>query len=708
MQLGGRTLSIETGKFAKQANGSVMVRYGDTAVVVAVTGAKVPREGVDFFPLTVDFEEKMYAVGKIPGGFIKREGRATEKATLTDRLIDRPVRPLFPKGYKNDVHIVTTVVSVEQDNVPEIAAMCGASAALHISHIPFKGPIAGIIVGLIDGQYVFNPTIEQAEKSQMHVFVAGTKDAVMMVEAGAKEVSEEVILEGIMLAHEEIKKIVAFIDEFRTEALELGIAKEKFEFVKEPFNEELEAAVRNAAADKMRDLMYRCSSERIRKEVREELLGELCEEVQAALSEQFPESQGTIGEILYSIEKETMRSLIAKDKVRIDGRLTNEVRPISCEVGVLTRTHGSSLFTRGQTQILNTCTLGTISDEQMLDGLGVETSKRYIHHYNFPPYSVGETRPMRGPGRREIGHGALAERALLPVIPAEADFPYTIRMVSEAIESNGSTSMGSVCGSSMSLMQAGVPIKAAVSGCAMGLIKEGNDYTILTDIQGMEDFLGDMDFKVAGTAEGVTAIQMDIKIAGIDRQILTQALAQAKEGRMFIMGKMTDAISGPNAELSKWAPRILNMKIHPDKIREVIGSGGKIIKKIVEVTGAQVDVEDDGRIFISCVDSEKAEAAKAIIENIVASPEVGKIYKGKVVKIMDFGAFVEIIPGVLGNSGKDGMCHISQLDFKRVEKVEDVCAEGDWMIVKVLAIDSSGKVKLSRKDALKDMGANEE
>lgn len=707
LEVAGRMLTLETGRMAKQASGAVLASYGETMVLACATASAKPRDGIDFFPLTVDYEERQYAVGKLPGGFIKREGRATEKATLNSRLIDRPVRPLFPKGYKNDVHIVTTVVSVEQDNAPELAAMLGASAALHISHIPFQGPIAGIIVGLIDGQYVFNPTVEQEEKSQMHVFVAGTKDAVMMVEAGAKEIAEEVILEGIMQAHEEIKKIVAFIDEFRNEAVELGLAKEKFEFVKEPVNEELEAAVRAAAAEKMRDLMYRCSAERIRKEAREEMLGELCDEVQESLAEQFPESEGIIGEILYTIEKATMRSLIAKDKVRIDGRLTNEVRPISCEVGVLTRTHGSSLFTRGQTQILNTCTLGTISDEQILDGLGIETSKRYIHHYNFPPYSVGETRPMRGPGRREIGHGALAERALLPVIPSEEDFPYTIRMVSEAIESNGSTSMGSVCGSSMSLMSAGVPIKAAVSGCAMGLIKEGEDYTILTDIQGMEDFLGDMDFKVAGTAQGVTAIQMDIKIAGIDRPILTQALAQAKEGRMFIMGKMTEAISAPSEELSKWAPRILNMQIHPDKIREVIGSGGKIIKKIVEVTGAQVDVEDDGRIFISCVESEKAEAAKAIIENIVAEPEVGKIYKGKVVKIMDFGAFVEIIPGVFGNSGKDGMCHISQLDFKRVEKVEDVCSEGDWMIVKVLSIDDNGKVKLSRKDALRDMGAKE-
>ena len=700
IEIGGRELTLETGRMAKQAGGAVFTCYGDTMVLATATVAATPRDSVDFFPLMVDYEEKMYAVGKIPGGFIKREGRPSEKAVLTSRLIDRPLRPLFPKHFYNDVQVVTTVLSIDQDNAPDMPAMIGASAALHISPAPFMGPIAGVTVGMIDGQFLINPNQEQEEKSVMHISVAGTMDAVMMVEAASEEIPEEVILDAILFGHEEIKKIVAFINDFRDEAEKMGLAKEKCIVEAVSFEPELEKAVRDAASQNMRDAMKKCSDEKLRKEVREELLGAVKQSAKESILEAYPEEEEAIGSILYNIEKETMRSLIAKDKIRIDGRKTTEVRPISCEVGLLGRTHGSSLFTRGQTQILNACTLGTISDEQMIDGLGIETSKRYIHHYNFPPYSVGEARPLRSAGRREIGHGALAERALFPVIPDENKFPYTIRMVSEAIESNGSTSMGSVCASTLSLMDAGVPISAPVSGCAMGLIKDGEDITILTDIQGMEDFLGDMDFKVAGTEKGVTAIQMDIKIAGIDKQILTQALAQAKEGRMFILGKMLEAIDQPRIELSQYAPRIITMQVHPDKIREIIGAGGKIIKKIVEETGAKIDIEDDGHVFIASEDASKGEAAKRIIESIIEEPEVGKIYTGKVVRVMDFGAFVEIIPGAFDNPGKDGMVHISQLDTKRVGQVKDVVSEGDMIKVKVIGIDAQGKVKLSRKEVL--------
>lgn len=705
MDIGGRTLTLETGRMAKQAGGAVFVTYGETMVLACATMSAEPRAGIDFFPLQVEYEEKMYSVGKIPGGFIKREGRPSEKAVLTSRLIDRPLRPLFPQGMRNDVQVVTTVLSVDQDNPPDMTAMIGASAAVTISQIPCNGPIAGVTVGLIDNEYIINPTQEQDELSEMHLSVAGTLDAVMMVEASANEVSEEVILEGIMFAHQQIQQIVSVINEFHQQAKEAGLAKEKLDFATPSPEPELDAAVRAAAGDSMKAAMKQCSEQRLDKASRESLLDEIKTQVKESLAEQFPEQEAEIGNVLYTIEKETMRSLIAKDKVRIDGRSTDEVRNISCEVGLLTRTHGSSLFTRGQTQILNALTMGMVSQSQTLDGIIPETSKRYMHQYNFPPYSVGETRPIRGPGRREIGHGSLAERALLPVIPDEDVFPYALRLVSEAIESNGSTSMGSVCASTLSLMDAGVPITAPVSGCAMGLIKEGEHITILTDIQGMEDFLGDMDFKVAGTEKGVTAIQMDIKIAGIDREILASALEQAKEGRMFIMEKMLECISEPRAELSPYAPRIIIMQIDPDKIREVIGSGGKIIKKIIEVTGAEIDIEDDGRIFISSVDGTMGERAQQVIETIVAEPVVGQIYKGKVVKIMEFGAFVEIIPGVLGSPGKDGMVHISQLSNKRVNKVEDVCSEGDIMYVKCIGVDkATGKVKLSRREAFEDLG----
>ncbi|MBQ2888721.1 MAG: polyribonucleotide nucleotidyltransferase [Firmicutes bacterium] len=700
LEVGGRTLTFETGRMAKQASGAVFVTYGETAVLATATVAAKAKDGIDFFPLTVDYEEKMYAVGKIPGGFIRREGRASNQAILNARLIDRPLRPLFPKAYRKDVQVIATILSVEQDCPPEITAMCGASAALHISHAPFNGPIAGVIMGMVDGEFVINPTVEQKERSVMHIAVAGTKDAIMMVEAGAAEIPEETILDAILTAHEEIKRIVAFIEEFRAEALAMGLAKEKEVFEEEHVNAELEAAIM-AYKDELAAAVTKCAVEKLPKQEREDLL----EGTKAAIAERFSgeeyaDVQGVIAKFIDKMEKDVFRTMIARDKLRIDGRALNEVRPITCEVDILGKVHGSSLFTRGQTQVLNICTLGTLSEAQTLDGLGLETSKRYMHQYNFPPYSTGETRPMRGPGRREIGHGALAERALEPVIPSAEEFPYTLRMVSEAIESNGSTSMASVCSSTMSLMAAGVPISAPVSGVAMGLISDGENMTILTDIQGMEDFLGDMDFKVAGTKNGVTAIQMDIKIAGINKEILTAALAQAKEGRAFILGKMLDCIAEPRKDISKNAPRIISMSIHPDKIREVIGAGGKVIKKIVEETGAQVDIDDNGTVAIASVDSEAGLKAKQIIEAIVAEPVVGEVYTGKVVGIKEFGAFVEILPGVFGGKGKEGMVHISELDKSRVGKVEDICNEGDMLTVKVIGIDQQGKIKLSRKATL--------
>ncbi len=701
LEVGGRTLTLETGRMAKQASGAVFTTYGDTAVLATATVAAKAKDGIDFFPLTVDYEEKMYAVGKIPGGFIRREGRASNQAILNARLIDRPLRPLFPKAYRKDVQVVATILSVDHDCPPEITAMCGASAALHISHAPFNGPIAGVIMGMVDGEFIINPTVEQKANSVMHIAVAGTKDAIMMVEAGAAEIPEETILEAILTAHEEIKRIVAFIEDFRAEALTLGLAKEKEIFVEEQVDEELEAAIM-AHKEKLAAAVHKCAVEKLPKQEREDLL----ESTKAAIVEQFTgeeyaEVQDNIAHFIDKMEKDVFRTMIARDKLRIDGRALNEVRPITCEIDILNKVHGSSLFTRGQTQVLNICTLGMLNDAQTLDGLGLETSKRYMHQYNFPPYSTGETRPMRGPGRREIGHGALAERALEPVIPSPEEFPYALRLVSEAIESNGSTSMASVCSSTMSLMAAGVPISAPVSGVAMGLISDGENMTILTDIQGMEDFLGDMDFKVAGTSRGVTAIQMDIKIAGINKEILTKALAQAKEGRAFILGKMLDCIAEPRADISPNAPRIISMSIHPDKIREVIGSGGKVIKRIVEETGAQIDIDDDGKIAIASVDGEAGLRAKAVIEAIITEPEVGKTYTGKVVGIKDFGAFVEIIPGVFGGKGKEGMVHISELDKSRVAQVTDICHEGDMLTVKVIAIDSQGKIKLSRKATLK-------
>ncbi len=691
IQVGGRALTLETGRMAKQASGAVFCTYGDTAVLVTAVGAKEPKEGVDFFPLTVDYEEKLYAAGKIPGGFLKREGKASEKAILSSRLIDRPIRPLFPKGYRNDVQVVATVLSVDMDNAPDCLAMVGASAALHLSQIPFMGPIAGVVVGLVDGEFVINPNQEQEEKSTLHLTVAGTADAVMMVEAGAQEVPEMVILDAIMYGHEEIKKIVAAIEEFRTEALALELAKEKVVPELKVIPEEIEAAVKEYAYDNLLEAI------RIKdKHTRDAAAEAVKEEAVQHLLEQFPEQEADLRAALDALMKYIVRRLITVDKIRPDGRAMTEVRQLTCEVDILPRPHGSALFTRGQTQILSTVTLGAAREEQILDGLDNESSKRYIHHYNFPPYSVGEARPMRGPGRREIGHGALAERALEPVIPSDEEFPYTIRVVSEALESNGSTSMGSVCGSTMSLMAAGVPIKRPVSGVAMGLIREENEFSVLTDLQGLEDALGDMDFKVAGTTEGVTAIQMDIKIAGINRAILEQALKQAHDGRMFILDAMLKAIPAVRPELSPYAPRVITMMINPDKIRDVIGPGGKVIKKIVEDTGVKIDIEDDGRVMIMSNDAEASAKAVKIIEDIVAEVEVGRTYMGKVVRITDFGAFVEVLPG------KDGLVHISQLALERVKKVEDVVNIGDEILVKCVEIDDKGRVNLSRKVLLQE------
>lgn len=684
IELGGRTLTMEIGKIAKQANGAVLVRYGDTAVVVAATGTKTPREGVDFFPLTVDFEEKMYAVGKIPGGFIKREGRPAETAILTSRLIDRPIRPMFPEGYHNDVQIVATAVSVDPDNAPDIPAMIGASCALSISDIPFEGPIAGVRVGMIDGQYIINPTIEQAKVSRLNLAVAGTKDAILMVEAGAKEISEDEMLDAIWFGHEEIKKLVEWQEKIMAE-----VGKPKMEVpVYEP-PAELAAEIEAYGAEQLKAALMDAN-----KLEREENVARIKAEIAEAFMEKYPDNAKDVAYITQKLVKKIVRRTISVDKIRPDGRALDEVRPVTCEVGLLARPHGSALFTRGQTQILNVLALAPLSEAQTLDGLGVELTKRYIHHYNFPPYSVGETKPLRSPGRREIGHGALAERALLPVIPSEEEFPYAIRLVSETLESNGSSSMGSVCASTLSLMDAGVPIKAPVAGVAMGLVKDGDYFTILTDIQGLEDALGDMDFKVAGTKNGITAIQMDIKIDGINKEIFKQALAQAKRGREHIMGIMLDCISEPRKELSKYAPKITTIHVDPEKISKIIGPGGKTIKKIVEETGAKIDIEEDGRVYITAVNSEEAAKAIDMINGITAEAEVGKVYTGKVTRLMAFGAFVEILPG------KEGLVHISQLSTERVNKVEDVVSVGDEIVVKVTEIDQKGRINLSRKAVL--------
>ncbi|WP_261132904.1 polyribonucleotide nucleotidyltransferase [Bacillus sp. Marseille-Q3570] len=686
----GRKLTLEIGNLAKQANGAVMVRYGDTAVLSTATASKEPKN-LSFFPLTVNYEERLYAVGKIPGGFIKREGRPSEKATLASRLIDRPIRPLFADGFRNEVQVVSTVMSVDQDCSSEMAAMFGSSLALTISDIPFEGPIAGVTVGRIDGEFVINPTVEQKEESDINLVVAGTKYAINMVEAGADEVPEEVMLEGIMFGHEEIKRLIAFQEKIAEE-----IGKEKMEVKLHQLDADLTAEVSAQFLDGIKEAV-----KVIEKHARQDALDAITEKVLVEY-EDDEEKAAEAKEILHTLIKQEVRRLILKDKMRPDGRKIDEIRPLSSEVGLLPRTHGSGLFTRGQTQALSICTLGALGDVQVLDGLDMEESKRFMHHYNFPPFSVGETGFMRGPGRREIGHGALGERALEVVIPSEEEFPYTIRLVSEVLESNGSTSQASICASTLAMMDAGIPLKAPVAGIAMGLISDGEDVTVLTDIQGMEDHLGDMDFKVAGTKQGVTALQMDIKISGINREILQEALFQAKEGRMKILDSMLSTLAEPRTELSSYAPKILTMKIKSDKIRDVIGPSGKIINKIIEETGVKIDIEQDGTIFIASTDEAMNRKAKETIEDIVREVEVGEIYLGKVKRIEKFGAFVELF------SGKDGLVHISELAMERIPKVEDVVKLGDEILVKVTEIDNQGRVNLSRKAVLKEQKKEQE
>ena len=683
-ELAGRKLSLEFGKYCGQANGSVIVRLGDTVVMVNATAAEKPREGQDFFPLSVDFEEKMYAVGKLPGGFIKREGRPSEKATLTSRLIDRPLRPLFNKGIRNDVQVVATVLSVEHDVPPDIPAMIGASAALAVSDIPWAGPIAGVSVGLVDGEVIINPTVEQRAVSRLNLTVAGTDEAVLMVEAGAKEISEEDMLRAILTGHEEIKKLVAFQKEIVAE-----IGKEKREFPVFETGADVKEVVREDFLGRIEWAFE--AFDRHERSAREKVVEN---EAHEKYAERFEGRLGEVDDALYYLKKEVMRRKIIEQGVRPDGRTLTQIRPIWCEAGVLPRTHGTGVFTRGETQVMSIATLAPVSEAQVIEGLGTETSERYMHNYNFPPYSTGEAGRLKSPGRREIGHGALARRALEPVIPPVDEFPYAIRVVSEVLSSNGSTSQASVCGSTLALMDAGVPIKAPVAGVAMGLIKDvdSGKVAVLTDIQGLEDFLGDMDFKVAGTMNGITAIQMDIKIKGIDEAILRQALSQALDGRLFILGKMLDVLPQPREHLSPYAPKIISFMINPEKISEVIGPRGKMINKIIDETGVKIDIEDDGSVFIATNDEEAAAKARRLIEGIAKDIEVGEVYTGKVVRMMNFGVFVELLPG------KDGMVHISKLAKGRVEKCEDVVKIGDELEVKVAEIDSQGRINLIRND----------
>ena len=683
--IGGREVSAEIGGYCSHSNGEVLVRCGDTVVLTNVTMSKTARDGMDYFPLGVDFEEKMYAVGKIPGGFKKREGRSSDKAILTSRLIDRPIRPLFPKGLYNDVTVIATALSVDYNIPPEVFGMLGSSIALSVSDIPFNGPTGSVMIGYVDGEYIINPDSEQREASRLNLALSGTKDAIMMVEAGANELTEEEMLNAILFGHEEIKKIVAWIEEIQKE---VGKPKKQVELYHAPEN--IEKDVKEYAQDKINYMFD--TYDRNEREAREE---EITADIMAHFEDIYPDNRRDINDILYAMKKECVRAMIADRGVRPDGRGLTDIRPIWCEAGLLPRVHGSAVFTRGQTQVLTTATLGTISEAQKLEGLDDEVFKRYIHHYNMPGYSTGEAKPLRSPGRREIGHGALAERALEPVLPSEECFPYAIRTVSEVISSNGSTSQASVCGSTLALMDAGVPIKAPVAGVAMGLIKDDvNDKLhILTDIQGIEDFFGDMDFKVAGTEEGITAIQMDIKIKGINREILTRALEQARQGRLHILGKMLEVLPAPRTELSKFAPKIVSFSINPDKIREVIGSGGKTINKIIEETGVKIDISDDGTIFIASSDAEAIATARKIVEDIVREYEVGEEFEGTVVKIMEndkgqFGASVKIA------SNKEGMIHISKLSKERVEKVTDVVNVGDQVKVRIIKIDEKQRIDL--------------
>ena len=681
----GRPLVVETGKMAGLANGSAMVRYGDTAILCCATASAKPREGIDFLPLSVDFEERLYAVGRIPGGYLRREGRPTENAILTSRVIDRPVRPLFPKDLRNDVCLALTVMSVDRDCSPEITAMIGASIALSISDIPWNGPIGGASVGLVDGQIVINPTKAQREKSDLNLTVAASHEKVVMIEAGANEVDDDTMLKAILTAHEEIKGICSFIDGIVAE-----IGKPKFSYPSGELDHEMFDRV-FAFCEK--DVMYALDTDD--KNIRDERMLPIRDAIIEEFSEEYPEIESQMEELVYKIQKKIVRRWLLEDGKRVDGRRLDQIRPLSAEVGLRPRVHGSGMFTRGQTQVITTATLGTLGDAQEFDGIDDLEKKRYIHHYNMPGYSVGEAKASRGAGRREIGHGALAERSLVPVLPSEAEFPYTIRLVSEVISSNGSTSQASVCGSTLALMDAGVPIKAPVAGISCGLITEGERWMTMIDIQGVEDFYGDMDFKVAGTHKGITSIQMDLKIDGLTPEIIKEAFAVTHKGRDYIIDEiLLKAIPAPRAEVSEYAPKMITMHINPDKIREVIGTGGKVIQKIVADTGAKIDIEDDGSVFIASVDRDGALAAKAAIDAIVFEPTIGEIYTGHVTRILNFGVFVEYYPG------HEGMVHISKLAHHRVEKCEDVCKEGDEMIVKVVEIDEKGRVNLSHKDCI--------
>jgi polyribonucleotide nucleotidyltransferase len=689
VEVAGRRLSIETGRVAEQANGAVILRQGDSVVLSTAVMSKEPRVGVDFFPLTCDYEEKLYAVGKIPGAFMRREGRPSETAILASRLTDRPLRPLFPDGFRLDIQVVSTVLSVDQENDPTILSINGASTALVISDIPWAGPVGAVKMGFIDGQLVVNPPMSRMEDSELDLTVAGTSDAILMVEAGAKGVTEKTVVEALAMAHEAIKQLCAAQNELREQT-----GKAKLEYTPPSYPEQIVEVVSEYLALRLDQAAFGSD-----KAAREASTDELRKKTIAELGDRFPEHVDILGKLFDKKLKDRVRERIVEEGIRMDGRGLKDVREITVEVGVLPRTHGSGLFTRGQTQALTIATLGSMSDKQKLDGLGVEEFKRYMHHYNFPPFSVGEARPLRGPGRREIGHGALAERALLAVIPSVDEWPYTMRLVSEILSSNGSTSMASVCGSTLSLMDAGVPIKAPVAGIAMGLVTREGKFAVLTDIQGVEDNLGDMDFKVAGTKEGITALQMDIKIKGLPHEILAQALEQAREARLFVLDKMLAVLPQPRTELSPYAPRITTIHINPDKIRDIIGPGGKMIRKITEETGAQIDVEDDGRVFIAAVDQEGGKRAIDWIKGLTDEVEVGKIYKGKVVRIMPFGAFVEVLPN------QDGLVHISKLTDHRVERVEEVANVGDEIVVKAVEVDSQGRLNLSRQAAIEELTA---
>lgn len=682
-KLAERNLIVETGKFAGLANGSCMVRYGDTVVNVAVTASKSPREGVDFFPLSVDFEERLYAVGKIPGSFSKREGKPSEKAILASRVIDRPIRPLFPKDMRNDVAVVCTVMSVDEDCSPEITAMIGTSIALSISDIPWDGPISGVFVGLVDGEIVINPTKEQRENSKLSLTVASTEDLIPMIEAGAYEISDETMYNAILKAHETNKEVIKFINEIKSE-----IGKPKFSYESLKPTEEMFEAVKNYVEEDVKVALFTND-----KTVRDENLLPIYEKVHAKFDEVYPEETKLLDDCMYMLQKKIVRHWLIDEEKRVDGRKMDEIRPLNAEVGLLPRVHGSGMFTRGQTQVLTTLTLGPVSDRQLLDGIDSEEYKRYMHHYNFPSYSVGETRPSRGPGRREIGHGALAEKALVPVIPPVEEFPYAIRLVSEVLSSNGSTSQGSVCGSTLALMDGGVPIKAPVAGISCGLITDGDRWKTMVDIQGLEDFFGDMDFKVAGTHKGITAIQMDLKIHGLTKEMIKEALEKTHKARIYILDEvMAKAIKEPRENLSEYAPKVFTMSVAVDKIRDVIGAGGKVVQKLCTDYDIKIDIEEDGKIFVMGVDVNKCKRALEVIKTIVTDPQVGNTYIGKVVRIMDFGAFIEFSPG------KEGLCHISQIDKRRINKVTDVLSEGQEVNVKIIEIDNKGRINLSMKD----------